>query len=159
MNGPLFGFILVTAIVYGLVSGAFYAFSSFVMQGLREIPAPQGIVAMQSMNVTAVRPPFMLGFMGAVLLSVIAVVIAIVRWGKPGSVWLIIGAALYLVGSFAVTMVVNVPLNNALVASDSTTPEAAEFWTRYLRVWTNWNTLRMIASAAASAAFVKALVS
>lgn len=101
----------------------------------------------------------MLGFMGAVLLSVVAVVIAIVRWGKPGSVWLIVGAALYLVGSFVVTMAFNVPLNNALVAADPTTPAAAELWTRYLQVWTNWNTFRMIASAAASAAFVKALVS
>lgn len=159
MNGPLFGVILSTAIVYGLVSGVFYAFSSFVMPGLREIPAPQGIAAMQSINVTALRPPFMLGFMGAVLLSVVAIVIATVRWGKPGSVWLIVGAVLYLVGSFAVTMVFNVPLNNALVAADPATPEAAELWTRYLHVWTDWNTLRMITSAAASAAFVKALVS
>lgn len=46
INGPLFGFILGTAIVYGLVSGAFYAFSSFVMPGLRELPAAQGIAAM-----------------------------------------------------------------------------------------------------------------
>jgi uncharacterized membrane protein len=159
VNGLLFSFILGTAIVYGLVSGVFYAFSSFVMQGLREIPGPQGIAAMQSINVTALRPPFMLGFMSAAALSVVAVVIAIVRWGKPGSVWLIVGAVLYLVGSFAVTMVFNVPLNNALVAADPATPEAAELWTRYLQVWTNWNTLRMIASAAASAVFVKALIS
>ncbi|GAB3432213.1 anthrone oxygenase family protein [Flindersiella endophytica] len=159
MNGLLFGFVLLTAIVYGLVSGAFYAFSSFVMQGLGRIPAPQGIAAMQGINITAVRPPFMLGFSGAVLLSIVAVVIAVVRWGKPGSVWLIVGAVLYVVGCFALTMAFNVPLNNALATVDPATPEAAELWTRYLRVWTNWNTVRTIAAAAASAAFVKALVS
>lgn len=159
MNGLLFGFVLVTAIVYGLVSGAFYAFSSFVMQGLGKIPAPQGIAAMQSINITVMRPPFMLSFMGAVLLSIVAVVIAIVRWGRPGSIWLIVGAVLYVVGCFALTLVFNVPLNNAIAAADPATPEAAELWTRYLREWTNWNTVRTIAAAAASAAFIKALVS
>lgn len=158
MNGLLFGFVLFTALVYGLVSGAFYAFSSFVMQGLGRIPAPQGIAAMQGINITAVRPPFMLGFSGAVLLSVIAVVIAIVRWGKPGSIWLIIGAVLYVGGCFILTMVVNVPMNNALAAADPSSPEAAELWTTYLRDWTTWNTVRMIAAVAASAAYIKALV-
>jgi uncharacterized membrane protein len=159
MNGLLFGFVLLTAIVYGLVSGAFYAFSSFVMPGLGRISAPEGIVAMQGINITALRPPFMLGFMGAVLLSVVAIVIAIVRWGQPGSVWLVIGAVLYIVGCFGLTMVFNVPLNNAIAAADPTTPEAAELWARYLREWTNWNTVRTVFAAAASAAFIKALVS
>jgi uncharacterized membrane protein len=159
MNGLLFVFVLVTAIVYGMVSGAFYAFSSFVMKGLGELPAPQGIAAMQAINITAVRPPFMLGFMGAVLLSVVAVVIAIVRWGQPGSVWLIVGAVLYVVGCFGLTMVFNVPMNNAIAAADPASAEAAELWAKYLRDWTNWNTVRMIAAAAASAAAIKALVS
>jgi uncharacterized membrane protein len=159
MNGLLFVFVLITAIVYGLVSGAFYAFSSFVMKGLGEVPAPQGITAMQSINVTAVQAPFMLGFMGAVLLSVAAVVVAIVRWGQPGSIWLIVGAVLYVVGCFGVTMVLNVPLNNALAAVDPASAEGAKLWATYLRDWTNWNTVRMIASIAASAALMKALVS
>jgi uncharacterized membrane protein len=159
MNGLLFVFVLITAIVYGLVSGAFYAFSSFIMKGLGEVPAPQGITAMQSINVTAVQAPFMLGFMGAVLLSVAAVVVAIVRWGQPGSIWLVVGAVLYVVGCFGVTMVLNVPLNNALAAVDPDSAEGAKLWVTYLRDWTNWNTVRTVASIAASAALIKALVS
>jgi uncharacterized membrane protein len=159
MNGLLFAFVLITAIVYGLVSGAFYAFSSFIMKGLGEVPAPQGITAMQSINITAVQAPFMLGFMGAVLLSVAAVVVAIVRWGQPGSIWLVVGAVLYVVGCFGVTMVLNVPLNNALAAVDPASAEGAKLWATYLRDWTNWNTVRMVASIAASAALMKALVS
>ena len=31
----------------------FFAFSTFVMQALDRLPAPQGIAAMQSINVTA----------------------------------------------------------------------------------------------------------
>jgi uncharacterized membrane protein len=56
-------------------------------------------------------------------------------------------------------MVLNVPLNNALAAVDPASAEGAKLWATYLRDWTNWNTVRMIASIAASAALMKALVS
>ena len=44
---------LVTALGCGLNAGVFFAFSGFVMNGLRRLPAAQGIAAMQSINVTA----------------------------------------------------------------------------------------------------------
>ena len=46
--------VMATALACGLMSGAFYAFSSFVMAGLKRLPTEQGIAAMQSINVTAV---------------------------------------------------------------------------------------------------------
>lgn len=52
----------------------------------------------------------------------------------------------------------NVPLNNALDAVDPASTDAAAVWARYLKDWTFWNHLRTIASAAASALFVAALV-
>lgn len=48
----------------GLNAGVFFAFSGFVMAALRRLPAPQGIAAMQSINVTAVRPPLMAALFG-----------------------------------------------------------------------------------------------
>ena len=38
------------------------------------------------------------------------------RWHDPGAVYLLIGGALYLVGTLLVTMVFNVPKNNALAS-------------------------------------------
>src|SRR3546814_2084182 len=53
---------------------------------------------------------------------------------------LILGAALlYVLGCDAVTMIFNVPLNNALAATTPGTPEATALWTRYLSEWTMWN--------------------
>ena len=38
--------VVATALACGLMSGAFYAFSSFVMAGLGRLPSEQGIAAM-----------------------------------------------------------------------------------------------------------------
>lgn len=54
------------------------------------------------------------------------------------------------------TMAVNVPLNNALARAAPA--QEAELWARYLKVWTAWNTLRTVASTAAAALFVAALM-
>ena len=68
------------------------------------------------------------------------------------------GAALYVVGTFGVTMAINVPMNVELDAADAAAPEGTAVWRRYLRRWTAWNTLRTILGAAASALLVISLV-
>ena len=50
MDDLLVALTLVTALGCGLSAGALFAFSSFVMHGLRRLPAPQGIAAMQSIT-------------------------------------------------------------------------------------------------------------
>lgn len=51
----------------------------------------------------------------------LAVVIScVVRWQKPGAIYLLIGGLLYLVGTILVTIVFNVPLNDGLAAVDPT---------------------------------------
>ena len=67
------------------------------------------------------------------------------------------GGALYVLGMFVVTVVRNVPLNNALEAADPSSPDGAAIWSRYLREWTTWNHVRTIASTAACAAFIAVL--
>jgi uncharacterized membrane protein len=65
---------------------------------------------------------------------------------------------LYVVGMFVCTIVFNVPLNNALDAVDPASAEGATVWAHYLKDWTFWNHLRTVASAAASALFVVAIL-
>ena len=57
----------------------------------------------------------------------------------------LLASVIYLAGCIAVTMVRNVPLNNALATVAPGTPEAAALWTRYLSEWTLWNTVRTVA--------------
>jgi uncharacterized membrane protein len=85
-----------------------------------------------------------------------SVVAALLRWGEPGAVWLLVGGLLYLVGAIAVTMA-NVPRNNALAAVAPESAEGAGLWACYVEEWTAWNHVRAAASLAAAASLIVAL--
>ena len=155
--GPYFVLTVLGVLGTGLVAGVFCAFSAFVMRGLAALPPAQGVAAMKAINVTALRPAFMLVFLGSAVLSTVLAVVTFVLLPDDGTVGLLLGSALYLVGSFGVTMVANVPRNEALMKLDPGTPEAAAYWPTYVREWTMWNHVRMIASGAAAVAYVLAL--
>jgi uncharacterized membrane protein len=150
----IFDFAIVLAAVgAGLIAGTFFAFSTFVMRALEKLPPAQGIAAMQSINIVVINPWFMTAFMGTLLLSAGAAVASLVRWHDPGAGWVVAGAALYVAGTFLVTMVFNVPRNDALAKVTPTTVEAARLWVAYLSAWTAWNHVRTIAALGAMLAF------
>jgi uncharacterized membrane protein len=91
MKGWLFVLTLVTALGCGLMAGAFYAFSSFVMRALGRLPAAQGAAAMQAINVEAPTPGFMAGFLGTGVLSVAVIVASVIRWGEAYAPYLLAG--------------------------------------------------------------------
>jgi len=150
----------VAAIGTGLVGGVFFSFSTFTMQGLARLPAPQGMTAMQSINITAVRPPLMTALFGTGALCA-ALAARGLGWGggEERSPLLVAGAGLYLVGAIGVTLVANVPLNNALAAISPQAGEASPFWATYVHRWTRWNHVRTVSSLAAAATFVVAAAS
>jgi hypothetical protein len=69
MAGLLFALTLLGAIGAGLVVGIFFAFSAFVMTALGRLPAPNGVSAMQSINVAALNPAVLSVFFGTGLVS------------------------------------------------------------------------------------------
>lgn len=146
------------AIGSGLVAGIFFAFSTFIMTAFSRIPAEQGIAAMNSINVTIVRSPFMALFVPTLILCLVIAVLAVIDWRGGLSSLMLAGAALYVFASFLSTIVFNVPMNDALAKVSGNGPEAIELWATYLRDWTWWNHVRTIASLLASVAFVRALM-
>lgn len=64
MNSFLIVLALLAALGCGLVGGAFFAFSSFVMPALGRLPGAEGIAAMQAINILAVTPAFMAALFG-----------------------------------------------------------------------------------------------
>ena len=75
----------------------FFAFSTFVMQALARLPPPQGIAAMQSINVKRGHPGVHdgavrhgRGVRGAGRRLA-------VRWDEPFAAYLLVGGVLYLV--------------------------------------------------------------
>lgn len=146
---------LAAALGCGLGGGALFAFSAFVMAGLRRLPSAQGAAAMQSINVTAVTPAFMTALFGTAALCLGLAVWAVASFDDDRAPWVLAGGLLYLVGTIGVTMAANVPRNNRLAALD---PEAAAAeWADYARTWTAWNHVRTLAAIAASALLIVAL--
>ena len=76
---------------------------------------------------------------------------------RTGSRVLFIGGALYLIGTLLVTIVFNVPKNEALASVAPADPDAARGWAGYIARWTVWNHVRTAAALAAAAAFSIAL--
>jgi uncharacterized membrane protein len=151
VDGLLFTLTLVTALGCGLIGGLFFAFSTSVMKALARLPSAEGIAAMQSINITIINPLFLPVFLGTAVGSALVIVASLVRWHYPGSVYLLVGGALYLVGSFLVTVVFNVPKNEALAAVAPTSPNSASLWADYLSAWTVWNHVWTVGALMATA--------
>jgi uncharacterized membrane protein len=147
---------LIAALGSGLMAGLFFAFSSFIMTALVKLPPEHGIAAMNSINVTILNATFGLTFFGTAVLCLGLGIVSVLRWAEPGSAWLLAGSLIFLVGTIGVTMVFNVPLNDALAAVAPASPEGAALWSRYLAQWLPWNHVRTIANIAALIAFILA---
>ena len=150
---------VVTALLgSALIAGVFFAFSSFVMKALAALPSSEGIAAMQSINVVVLNPSFLSAFTGTAVISALVAVVAILGWGSPSAPWLLAGAVLYMGGTFLVTGLGNVPLNNELAAVAAADPMAVQVWERYLQQWTALNTLRTTAATCAVLSFTVGLM-
>ncbi|MGW0814844.1 anthrone oxygenase family protein [Streptomyces viridiviolaceus] len=157
IDGPYFVLTLLGVLGTGLVAGVFCGFSTFVMRGLATLPPAQGVAAMNAINRAAVRPAFMLVFIGTSVLTAVIAVVTFVLGPDEGTVELLLGSAHHLFGSFGVTVAANVPRNTALLRLEPGTAEAAAYWPSYVREWTAWNHVRTVASAAAAVVYVLAL--
>lgn len=157
LNHSLFALKLFAVLGCGLIAGVFFAFSSFVMSALARLQPPSGIAAMQSINITVINPSFMTVFMGTAAACMFLAISSLLKWHQPGAAYLLLGSLLYLIGTFLVTIVGNVPLNDALATIKPDSPEGVSLWTRYLTNWTIWNHIRTVAALAAAALFILAL--
>jgi uncharacterized membrane protein len=148
--------ILISALGSALVAGVFFAFSTFIMKALGRLQPEQGIAAMQSINVTVLNPWFFAVFFGTGAGCIFLAIFALLNWSGPVAIHLAVGSMLYVVGSIVVTMVFNVPLNNALARADANHPDSVSLWRHYLHRWTFWNHVRTGGSLAAATLLVLA---
>lgn len=158
LDNAIFVLAFIAAIGAGLMAGIFFSFSNFVMAALGRLPPPNGVAAMQAINVTVLNPGFFLTFFGTGLVCLALVAGSFVWWDQAAGKLLLIASLAYVIGCIGVTMVCNVPLNNALAAVRANTPEEAALWSRYLDHWVMWNHVRTLASLLAGISFTAALL-
>ncbi len=142
-----------------LVGGVFFAFSSFVMKALGRLPSPQGIAAMQSINVVVINRSFLGAFFATAVLSLAMAGLAVAGWDRPSALFHLGGAVAYVAGTFLVTIRGNVPLNDRLAATTVDDPRAPGIWAHYQQRWTMWNHVRTLAAMIAALLFTLGLIS
>jgi uncharacterized membrane protein len=152
-----FAITLLAALGSGLMAGVFFAFSTFVMKALASLPPPQGIAAMQSINVAVLNRWFLGVFFGTAVLCVLIAVAALVEWRAHRVLYLVSGSAFYLAGVTLVTVLFNVPKNNKLAAIEPIGGDSAIQWTNYITRWTTWNHVRTVTALSAAASLTMAL--
>lgn len=144
------------AVGSGITAGVYFAFSTFVMRALDDLPGDRSIQAMQAINRRAVTPLFMTALFGTAAASVALGIEGIDARSTRDGQLLMAGASAYL-ASVALTVAVHVPRNERLAAVADRGSDAAGIWRRYSRAWTAGNHLRTACALAACALFVAAV--
>lgn len=138
-----------------LNAGLFFIFSVCIMAALARLSPGEGAAAMNAINDVIQNPVFFLVFFGGALLSVVLAILGFQQGGAGG--WMAAAAGIvFLVAVIGVTVVFNVPLNDALAAAPAGSAEQATLWQRYLDVWVLWNHVRTLGSLAAVGLFALA---
>ncbi len=158
MDEFIFVMTFLAALGTALLAGNFFAFSAFLMRALRGLSAERGIVAMQAITNATKKSIFLIVFFGTAVLCAMLAGSALLHWGAPGSCYLLAGALLVLLGTFAVTLVCNVRLNRELIAVAPDTKDARDLWRRFQASWSMWNHVRTVTALLACASLIMALV-
>ncbi len=153
MSTFIFLLLQLSILAYAIVGGVFLAFSDFIMRSLAHTGGVGGVEAMQVINREVFRWIFMTLFLGMAAISAsVAIYSGLNLTGTPGGFLILLGALVYLLGCFAVTVFFNVPMNEALAGMDLSSEGTREYWSEtYLPRWTAWNTVRTIACLVSAA--------
>ncbi len=142
--------LLLATLLCSLTTGFVFAFAVVVMPGFRPLPDRDYLRAFKAIDrvIQNNDPLFMLVWGGSVLLLIAAAIINPSGLEGTWRLWLIGAVVLYVVGVQVPTMVVNVPLNNQLQATDLDTLDAAEVQqarAAFEPRWVFWNWFRTVA--------------
>ncbi|NEB62683.1 DUF1772 domain-containing protein [Streptomyces diastaticus] len=143
------GVLVAATVAAGLMAGTFYVFACAVMPALARSDDRVYVEVMRDINDVIQNPVFLLGFMGALVLSVLA------GWQArrtPGRWWVWAGAAAYVL-AFLVTVAGNIPLNDALARPG----DPAALRERFEDPWVAWNVVRAVLSTVATACLAAGL--
>ncbi|WP_307868889.1 anthrone oxygenase family protein [Umezawaea beigongshangensis] len=148
------GALIAATVATGVLAGVFHAFSTSVMPGLARTDDRTFVVAMQRMNVAILNGRFLLGFLGAPLLTALAAVLHGIADDWAATRWIAVALVLLVVET-GITVAVNVPMNNRLDAAEVADATAAR--AAFESGWVRWNTVRTVVSVCALLCLVVAL--
>jgi uncharacterized membrane protein len=150
--------LMAATVSMGLVAGVFGLYAHTIMPGLGKTDDRTFVGAFQSIDRAIINPWFIGGgFFGALVFAILA---AIAQIGRDGLPWIAAALVLYLV-AFAITIAINVPLNNGIKAAGDPDriADLAAVRERFNEArWTSWNLVRAVTSTIAFGLLAWALV-
>lgn len=142
---------LIALLLNAAIFGFFYAWVCSTMWGLDAADPAVAIAAMQAMNASVRNAVFFPAFFLTLLVLLIAALLA--RHERRSIAFYAFGAAAltYLCGGLILTMMINVPMNEALafVTIPGDTQAARDIWEAYSAPWQVWNITRTVFSGIA----------
>lgn len=154
---PLY-FALFLALWSAIVGGNFSAFSEFIMSALKKTEPAGGIEAMQNINRDVIKTQFVAGILSIAAFSAIFAVYSLFVFEGAALVTLILASLVFLASVFLVTMLGNVPMNDALARLDHDSLDARIYWEKYTRTWTLLNHARSFGSILTSGLYIIAAI-
>jgi uncharacterized membrane protein len=152
--------LVAATIAMGLVAGVFGLYAHTIMPGLRRTDDRTFVAAFQTLDRAIINPWFMAGFFGALALTGLAAGLHLGAgdlWVLP---WIVAAFVLYLV-AVVITLVVNVPRNDAIKAAGNPDRfgDLNGVRERFDEAkWAAWNLVRTLTSTAAFGCLAWALV-
>ncbi len=142
----------------GLMSGIFFTWTNAVTPGIGKLKDVEYLAALQAMNRVILNPLFYIVFIGPILTLPLAT--ALNYNSEPSLIFkiLIISSMIYLPGSFLITILGNIPLNNLLHRSDLENFSVEEAKTLRDKIETKWNTFNLIRTITSSITFILLLI-
>ena len=133
------------------IFGFFYAWVCSTMWGLDASAPDIAIQAMQAMNASVRNPVFFPAFFLTPMVLAITAALLVRAGRSKAGLWFALAAGVYTLGGFGVTVLINVPMNEALalVVVPDTADAAREIWQNYSERWQDWNQVRTVASGIA----------
>jgi uncharacterized membrane protein len=154
------GALLMAAVVTAaLQAGLYYAFACAVLPGLGRVDDRTFVAVMQQVNVAIINPWFLVTFLGAPAVAVLAALLCLGGTNRALLGWSALGAV-FAVATFVITVALNVPLNDALAAAGdpSRAADVAAVRAAFVPAWDRWNTVRAVSATVAVGCLARALV-
>lgn len=139
-----------------LITGLYYGYSCSVNPGLGKLSDAEYLASMQSINKAILNPVFFASFAGTLVLLPLSAYLNYNPMQPLRFYWLVAASAMYIIGSFGVTMFGNVPLNEALAAFEIKSATALELHSARSAFEPKWNMLHQIRTIASVICFVLA---
>ncbi len=151
MNKAVQVLALVALLLTAAIAGFFYAWVCSTMWGLDRANPLVAIEAMQAMNASVRNVIFFPAFFMTPVALAVAALCAWSARARLASLGFMSAALVYVIGAFTPTLLINVPMNEALASfalgNDHNAAQAA--WLSYSTRWQVWNIVRTVASFAA----------